>query len=149
MAFDILSDMNLTRGANQTLAGVTPNPSAAVDMKGWAALTAYLETGVVTDAGTASGFTMKLQHSDTLVGTDFADVPSDQVKVGGSVNVTDDADDTIVSGGIGYFGGKRYVRAVFTGTTDTDAVVHVMFLRGRSSSISRPVPTVGATVATT
>jgi hypothetical protein len=149
MAFDILSDFNLTRGPNQTLSGVTPNNSQAVDMKGFEALTAYLETGVVTDAGTADGFTMKLQHSDTLVGTSFEDVPAALVKVGGSVTVTDDADDTIVSGGIAYFGGKRYVRAVFTGTTDTDAVVHVMWLRGRSSSISRPVPTVGATVATT
>jgi len=149
MAFDILSDFNLTRGANQTLSAATPNASAAVDMKGWEALTAYLETGVVTDAGTAAGFTMKLQHSDTLVGTSFEDVPAALVKVGGSVTVTSDDDDTIVSGGIGYFGGKRYVRAVFTGTAGTNAVVHAMWLRGRSSSISRPVPTVGATVATT
>jgi hypothetical protein len=148
MPFDILSDLNLTRGANQTLSGVTPNASAAVDMKGWEALTAYLETGVVTVAGVA-GFTMKLQHSDSLVGSSFVDVPAALVKVGGSVTVAADTDDTLVSGGIAYLGNLRYVRAVFTGTTNTNAVVHVMFLRGRSSSISRPVPTVGATVATT
>lgn len=148
MAFDILSDLNLTRGPNQTLSGVTPNNSQAVDMKGWEALTAYLETGTVTVAGVA-GFTMKLQHSDTLVGSSFVDVPADQVKVRGSVTVTSDADDTIVAGGIAYFGNKRYVRAVFTGTTNTNAVAHVMWLRGRSSSISRPVPAVGATLATT
>jgi len=118
-------------------------------MKGWEALTAYLATGAFTDAGGAEGFTMKLQHSDTLAGDDFSDVTSDQIKVGGDVTVTSDDDDTIVKGGIGYFGGKRYVRAVITGSTGSNAVVYALFLRGRSSSISRPVTTIGATVATT
>jgi hypothetical protein len=146
-SIDIINDLNLTRGANQTLSGVTPNNSALIDMQGWEALTVYLETGAVTDAGTADGFTMKLQHSDTTAAADFVDCAAAEV-IGANVTVTSDTDDTIVKGGIGYRGDKRYVRAVITGTTDTDAAVHVLFLRGRSST-SRPVPTIGATTAAT
>ncbi len=145
--FDITSDLNLTRGANQTLSGVTPNNSALIDMQGWEALTVYLETGAVTDAGTASGFTMKLQHSDSTATGTFVDCTAAEV-IGDNLTVTAEADATKVIGGIGYRGAKRYVRAVVTGTTGTDAVVHMLFLRGRSTT-SRPVPTIGATTAAT
>lgn len=145
--FDIISDLNLTKGANQTLSGVTPNNSALIDMQGWSALSVYLSTGAVTDAGDANGFTMKLQHSDTTVAGTFVDCTADEI-IGANVQVTSDDDDSILKGGIGYRGGKRYVRAVITGTTGTNAVVYVQFLRGRSTT-TRPVPAIGATTAAT
>jgi len=148
MAFDIISDLNLTRGANQTIDSATPDNSAAIDMKGFEALTVYLRTGVVTAAGTG-GIAIKIQHSDTLTGASFEDVPAAQFKLGGAAVIESNDDDNKVIGALGYFGGKRYVRAVLTGAANSDAVVFVDFLRGRSSSISRPVPTIGTTTATT
>lgn len=148
MAFDILSDMNLTRAVNQTINSDTPAGSAAIDMKGFEALTVYLRTGAVTAAGTG-GIAAKIQHSDTLAAADFVDVPADQFKLGGAGEILSNDDDNKIMGAFGYFGGKRYVRGVLTGASNSNAVVHFDFLRGRSSSISRPVPTVGATVATT
>lgn len=144
---DGLSNTQIVRGLNQTLSGVTPNNSRAFDVRGFNTATFDLNTGVVTDAGTAAGFTMKLQHSDTLVGADFADVPASELLGGPTLAVTDDADDNIIKGSIGYVGSKRYVRAVFTGTTGTDAVVHVQGNFGKPHRA--PVARVGATFATT
>lgn len=153
MAFDIVSGLNNTRGALQTLSGTTPNGSAAIDMLGYEGLTVYLHTGTVTDAGTASGFTMVVQHSDTLVGTDFVTCTAAQLVPDSagltSLTVTADTDDDILIGGVGYRGGKRYVRALITGTTGTNAIVFVTFLRGAPSSASQQVATKGATSATT
>jgi len=117
---DLISNNNMTRGALQTLSGTTPNASALIDMQGFAGLTAYLLTGTVTDAGDTAGFTMKLQHSDSVVGTSFVDVPADEL-IGSTLSVTVDTQDDLVIGGIGYVGKNRYVRAVFTGTTGTNA----------------------------
>ena len=142
---DGLSNTQVIRGADQTLSGVTANASAAFDVRGFDTAVFDLETGVVTDAGTASGFTMVLQHSDTLVGTDFVAVPDGQFS--GTATVTDDASDKVIAGSIGYLGGKRYVRGVITGTTGTDAVVNV---RGNLGKPHRaPVTRIGATIATT
>lgn len=146
--FDILAGLNLTRGANQTLSGTTPNASALIDMQGWEGLAVWLATQTVTDAGDAAGFTMKLQHSDSTAAGTFVDVPADQVS--GALQVTADTDDNILAGGAGlrYTGSRRYVRALTTGTTGTNAVVYVLFLRGRPA-ISKPVPTIGVTTAST
>jgi hypothetical protein len=143
---DLLKNTTLVRGANQTLSGVTPNNSALIDTKGYSGLTVYLATGAVTDAGTADGFTMKLQHSDSTLGTSFVDVPADELN-GSTVSVLLDTDDNIIAGGIGYVGNKRYVRAVVTGTTDTDAVVNVIGHLGKPHQA--PAAEVGATVAAT
>lgn len=149
--YDLITELNLVRGANQTLSGTTPNASAAIDTQGYQGLVVYLQTHAVTDAGTASGFTMRLQHSDTLVGASFVDCTADDLlpNSGGTttVTVTSDTDDNINAGGIGYVGNRRYVRAVITGTTLTDAVVNVLFVRGRPHLA--PVATIGATTATT
>ena len=145
--YDILAGLNLTRGANQTLSGTTPNNSALIDMQGWEGLTAYLMAGTVTDAGDAAGFTMKLQHADVTTSGSFVDVPAENVS--GTLTVTSDDDDNKAIGGIRYTGNRRYVRAVITGTTGTNAVVYVMFLRGRPSSVSQPVTVIGATTAAT
>jgi hypothetical protein len=105
----------------------------------------------VTDAGAATGFTMKLQHSDTTVGTDFVDVPAAGLVAGLSgattVSVTLDTADNLIAGGVGYVGGKRYVRGVVTGTTGTDAIVNVLAVLGKPHRA--PATIVGATTDAT
>lgn len=149
MALDIYSGLNVTRNVNQTLSGTTANATALIDRQGYEALSVLLSTATVTDAGTASGFTMKLQHSDTTVATDFVDCASTEVFGNTTLTVTADTDDDKDIGLIGYRGGKRYVRAVITGTTNTDAVCVVRFLRGRPANASQPVTTIGSTTAST
>lgn len=149
MALDIYSGLNVTRNVNQTLSGTTANATAAIDLQGYEALSVLLSTATVTDAGTASGFTLKLQHSDTTVATDFVDCTSTEVFGNTTLTVTADTDDNKDIGILAYRGSKRYVRAVITGTTLSDAVCIVRFLRGRPSSASQPVTTIGSTTATT
>ena len=148
---DMISNQTIIRGAPQTLSGVTPNNSALIDRTDYSSLTVYLATDAVTDAGAAAGFTMKLQHSDTTVGTDFVDVPADGLVAGLSgattVSVTLDTADNIIAGGVGYVGGKRYVRGVVTGTTGTDAIVNVLAVLGKPHRA--PATIVGATTAAT
>jgi hypothetical protein len=145
---DFVSNIQEVRAPNQTLSGVTPNNSQAIDRRGFDALRISLQTGVVTDAGTADGFTMKLQHSDTLVGADFSDVPAIQmVNNVATVVVTSDDADTVTAGVLGYLGNRRYVRAVFTGTTGTNAVVHIHAMLGRPHRA--PTTPIGASLATT
>lgn len=144
---DMLSNTQRVRSASLTLSGVTPGVTSAFDRRGFDAMSVYLETGTVTDAGTAAGFTMKLQHSNTLVGTDFVDCAETDVIGGPTVTVTLDADDDKTIGGVGYIGGLRYVRAVFTGTTGTAAVAYASASLGRPHRA--PCTSVGAAVATT
>lgn len=143
---DLISNNNMTSGAPQTLSGTTPNASAAIDMQGFAGLTVYLQTGTVTDAGDTAGFTMKLQHSDSTLGTSFVDVPADEL-IGSTVSVTLDTQDNLTIGGVGYVGKSRYVRAVMTGTTGTNAVANALFHRGKPRVA--PVTAIGTTTATT
>lgn len=142
---DGLSNIQVRRGANQTLAGTTANNSQAFDVRGFSTATFDLHTGAVTVAGTG-GFTMKLQHSDTLEASDFADAPALQV-IGTAPVVDSDDDDNIIAGGLGYVGAKRYVRAVLTGTTDTNAVAFIVASMGKPHRA--PVDRVGAADATT
>ena len=148
---DMISNQTILRGAPQTLAGVTPNNSALIDRRGYSSVTVYLATDAVTDAGTAAGFTMKLQHSDTTVAGDFVDVPAAGLVAGLSgsttVTVTLDTADNVIAGGVGYVAGKRYVRGVFTGTTGTDAIVNVLAVLSKPSQA--PATIVGATTAAT
>ena len=143
---DGLSNTQVRRGANQTLSGTTANNSQAFDVRGFSTATFDLHTATVTDAGTASGFTMKLQHSDTLEASDFEDVPALQV-IGTAPVVDDDDNDNIIAGGLGYVGVKRYVRAVLTGTTGTNAVAFIVASLGKPHRA--PVDRVGAAQATT
>jgi hypothetical protein len=148
---DMISNQTILRGAPQTLSGVTANNSALIDRRGYSSVTVYLATDAVTDAGTSAGFTMKLQHSDTTVGTDFVDVPAAGLVAGLSgsttVTVTLDTADNVIAGGVGYVAGKRYVRGVVTGTTGTDAIVNVLAVLGKPSQA--PATIVGATTAAT
>lgn len=143
---DLISNMSLALAPPQTLSGVTPNNSALFDTRGYDALSVYILTGTVTDAGDATGFTMRLQHSDSTAAASFVDVPADQL-VGLNESVTADTDDNVISRGIGYLGIRRYVRAVFTGSTGTSAVVQALGVLGKPSRAPVPetVPTVAAT----
>jgi hypothetical protein len=152
--FDLISDLTEVLGAVQTLSGTTPNNSALFDTRGYGSVRISLETGTVTDAGTTAGFTLKLQESDTVVGTDFTDVAAaDILPAKGSsattITVTTDGANGIIAGTLGYVGSKRYVRAVLTGTTGTNATVQVRGLLGHPSSASGPVTSIGATTAST
>lgn len=153
MAVDIISEINLTHAAAQTLAGTTPNSSALIDMQGYEGLAVYVLTNTVTDAGTASGFTSVIQHSDTTAAASFVDCTAAQLipnSAGGTtLTVTSDTDDNVLVGGVGYRGGKRYVRVTTTGTSLTDAVVRVVFVRSKNASASAPLATTGSTTAAT
>ena len=147
--FDTVNDSSWVLLGKLTLSGTTPASTAAIDMQGFNALDIAVVNATVTDAGTAAGYTIKLQESDALVGSGFTDVAAADA-VGGvvSTTTTSDTDDDKIAGVLGYVGGKRYVRATGTGTTLTDAVVYIMGRRSRSG-LSRPNTVVGASTATT
>lgn len=143
---DMLSNQQLVIAAPQTLSGTTPNNSALFDTKGFDALTVYAVTGTVTDAGDAAGFSMKLQESDSTAAGTFTDVADDDL-LGADLTATLDTQDNVLLGGQGYRGNKRYVRAVFTGTTGTNAVVQALAVLGKPHRA--PVAATGSTTAAT
>jgi hypothetical protein len=147
---DLISNSTVVRGADQTLSGATPNNSALLDRRGYDGLAVYLQTGAVTVAG-STGFTMKLQHSDSTAAASFVDVPAAGVvpSNGGGVTVTAtlDTQDNAIIGGVSYVGGMRYVRAVITGSTGTNAIVNVLACMGKPHRA--PVAAVGVTTAAT
>lgn len=147
--FDTLNSSQALHMGKITLNGATSVASSLVDMQGFSALDVALLTGTISDAGTASGFTMKLQHSDTTVAGDFTDVAAaDAVNGAVSVTVTADTDDDKIVGRLGYVGGKRYVRVVATGTTLSAGDIHPIARLSRSS-LSRPNTAIGTATAAT
>lgn len=122
---DMKNNTAIAKAIQATLSGTTPSKGNIVDTLGYAAVTFAFMTGTVTDAGTASGFSFEIQHSDTTADADFAAV-SDTYLVGteAALTVTSDSADGVPVGVIGYVGGKRYVRCVVTGTNGTDAVIN-------------------------
>lgn len=153
MAYDTKNLLNVVRMGGATLSGTTPSNTSLVDMQGYEALTVLLTTGTVTDAGTTAGFTMKLQHSDTTAAADFVDCAATEIiptSAGATtLTVTSDDDDDKAIGSLGYRGGKRYVRAVVTGTTGTNAVYVAFGIRGANSSASAPVAAVTTATSAT
>jgi hypothetical protein len=132
--FDMKSGKSAALSANLTVANNTQN-TALVDMQGFNALTAIVNTGTITAAG--SGITFKLQHSDTTVAGSFEDVPAGQF-VGTATAVTLDTQDNVCLGSIGYVGNKRYVRLTAVGAASSNGVVFAQFVRERSG-VSSPV----------
>lgn len=122
---DMRSETTTAFGISATLSGVTPAAGNIVDVADYQAVTFLYQTGAVTDAGTADGFSVEIQESDTTAAADFTAV-ADIALVGleADLDVTDDTTDSVAVGSIGYIGTKRYVRAVVTGTTGTGAVVN-------------------------
>lgn len=143
--YDLKSDLTIAVGVNATLSGATPAAGNIVDLQGYAACAFAFFTGAVTDAGTTAGFTIKLQESDTTADSDFGDVATADHT--GTLTVTSDDDDTVPVGLIGYTGQKRYVRAVVTGTTGTNAVISGVAVLGKADY--GPADDVAANIAAT
>lgn len=132
--FDERNNKEFALGLSDTLSGTTASEGNIIDMQGFESLTYVAYTGIVTDAGTASGFSFEVQESDTTADADFTAV-ADADLLGSEADLTvtsDDADEQLI-GSIGYIGSKRYVRIVATGTTGTDAVVVVAAIKGHGA----------------
>lgn len=143
--YDLKSDLTIAVGINATLSGTTPSAGNIVDLQGYSACSFAFITGAVTDAGAAAGFTIKLQESDTTAAADFTDVAAADHT--GTLSVTDDTDDVVPVGQIGYTGQKRYVRAVATGTSGTNAVLSGVAILGKADY--GPSEDVAANIAAT
>jgi hypothetical protein len=132
-----------------TLSGTTPAASAWVDAQGYNDTTLVVVTRTVTDAGTAAGFTLTGQYSDTTAAADAADLTVDLMKGGAAVSLavtSDSADDAIV----GYLKPDalaQYFRVRAVGTTGTNAVVDVFAVQ--INAAQRPTTFVGTAVAAT
>lgn len=149
MKYDTVNDASWVVLGKLTLSGTSTVTTPLIDLAGYNAVDIAFLNATVTDAGTASGFTAKLQESDLTTAVSFTDVVAADA-VNGVVAVTTllDTDDDRLSGVLGYIGGKRYVRASATGTTLSDAVVYVMGRRSRSG-VARPNTIIGAATAAT
>lgn len=124
---DMISNKQVVHLGNLALSGTTPAASAWVDVKGFDAATIVLVNNTITDAGTADGFTATMQESDTTAAADATTVATgDTVGGANTIQVTADAADDSIGGGIGYKGGSRYVRLNVVGTTGTNADVSVV-----------------------
>ena len=146
--FDTVNDGSWVMAGKLTLSGTSTVTSSLIDMQGYNSLDIVFLNALVTDAGTASGFTAKLQESDTTAAVSFTDVAAADTPNGSaSVIVTlDNADDTI-AGVLGYVGNKRYVRVSATGTAASDAIQYI--LGRRSHAGSAPLTIIGASTAAT
>jgi hypothetical protein len=133
---DMRSVLSVGRSANLTVGNNTQS-TAACDMSGFESLTVVANTNTVTAFG--AGISFKLQHSNTLVGTDFVDVPAGEI-VGAADAVSADTQDDVIRGTIGYVGKRRYVRAQAVGSASANAAVNFFFVRGTNSTVSAPVP---------
>jgi len=145
---DMISNVSSVDMSTDTLSGTTPNASAWLDTQGFDGPAIEVLTGAVTDAGAAAGFTGTMQHSDTTADADAADVVAADASGGVfTVTVTDDADDNIIKGVVGYIGGKRYIRINYVGTTGTNAIVRTVGRLGKPHRA--PTTYVGTSVAAT
>jgi len=147
--FDEMNKTTVIHMGLVTLNGTAAVASSLVDMRGYNSLDITVATGTISDAGTASGWTIKMQESDTTVAGDFIDVAAaDAINGAVSATRTLDTDDDIVVARLGYVGRKRYVRVVATGTTNSAGAVHPIARLGRSG-LARPNTAIGAATAAT
>lgn len=147
--FDTVNSSSWVLLGKLTLSGTSTVTTSLVDLQGYNACDLAFINATVTDAGTASGFTVKLQEADVTTGTSFTDVATaDAVNGTVTTTTTADTDDDKLTAVLGYVGSKRYVRASATGTTLSDAVVYVLARRSRSG-LSRPNTIVGTATAAT
>lgn len=122
---DMRSETTMAFGISATLSGATPSKGNIVDVTDYQAATFLYQTGAVTDAGAAAGFVVEIQESDTTADGDFTAVAdADLVGVETDLTVTSDDDDSVGVGSLGYIGTKKYIRAVVTGSTGTNAIVN-------------------------
>lgn len=145
---DLRSNQQAVLGISDTLSGTTASKGNICDLQGFEGATLFLATGIVTDAGTASGFSFEVQESDDTADTNFTAVAdADLIGTEAALTVTsDDADEELI-GSIGYRGSKRYIRVVATGTTNTAAVVAGVWVKG--APVSAKVDPTAADIAAT
>jgi len=147
--FDTVNSSSWVLLGKLTLSGTSTVTTSLVDMQGYNALDVAFVNATVTDAGTASGYTIKLQECDTTAAASFTDVATTNgVNATVTTSTTVDTDDDKLTAVLGYVGGKRYVRASATGTTLSDAIVYVLARRSRSSTSRPNTIVVTATAAT-
>ncbi len=145
---DLRTNLVAAKGISATLSGTTPAKGNIVDLRGIKSATFVEQTGTVTDAGTASGFSTEIQESDTTVDGDFTAVAdADLIGLESELTVTSDSADDDIIGSIGYRGTKRYVRAVVTGTTGSNAVVNGVWIL--EPELRKPAAYIAADVAAT
>lgn len=146
--FDERNNAEYAGALIDTLSGTTKAEGPWIDMQGWEALTFTVSTGIVTDAGTASGFSFQVEESDTTADADATAVAdADLIGLESDLTVTDDTADEDFIGTIGYRGSKRYVRMTAVGTTGTDAAVTVHAIKRRG--LSEGTATIDAGTAAT
>lgn len=122
---DMISNKQAVFLGTVTVDSATEVASSFVDVRGFDACTLILKTNTVTAAGTG-GVTVTAQHGDDTTGAGAADIVAADA-IGGTISLAIDADgdDDQIIGGIGYAGGKRYVRMNFAGAADTDLTADV------------------------
>lgn len=123
---DMISNKQVVHLGNVAVSGTTPATSAYVDTRGFDAATIVVVNNTVTDAGTASGFTVTFQQSaDTTAGSAATVAAADAVGETTTITVTSDSADNAIAGAFGYKGIARYLGVTVTGTTNSDADISV------------------------
>lgn len=145
---DGLNNVQIVHLGNLALSGTTPAASAWVDTKGFDSVIIQIVANTVTDAGTASGFTLTAQEgADTTTVGASAVAALEMANGTQTITVTSDSADNTAAGGLGYLGNDRYFRVNGVGTTNTDADVSVIALCTRASIA--PPDLIGTSVAAT
>lgn len=145
---DMISNKQVVHLGNVSVSGTTPATSDYVDLRGYDAASIVVVNNTVTDAGTASGFTVTLQESADTAGASAGTVAAaDTVDGTTTVTVTSDSADNAVAGGMGYRGKERYVGITVTGTTGSNADISVLAVLNKPHRA--PTTFVGTAVART
>ena len=145
---DMLNNTQMVHLGNLSLSGTTPATSDYVDLRGFSAATIVVVANTITDAGTASGFTITLQESADTAGASAGTVAADEA-VNGTITLTetsDGADDTVI-GSFGYLGSDRYAGVSAVGTTGTAADLSIFAVLQKPHQA--PPTLVGTSVART
>ncbi|HEX2529819.1 MAG TPA: hypothetical protein VHL31_26450 [Geminicoccus sp.] len=103
--------------------------SDSVDLLDFGSATLVVNTGAIAGAG---DFTAKLQHSDTTTAGDFTDVAADALI--GSLPASLTANSVAK---VGYWGHRRYLRAVLTKNSGTSIAASAVLVKGYARN--RPV----------
>lgn len=114
--------------------------SAILDTSGYQSVEIDAIIGVLTGVTGSNYVVPTLQESNTVVGTDFADVAAASI-LGGFSKVDSTALDSVVQRA-GYIGTKRYLRVnfVYTGTGITVGIVGAVGILGRPSAAPAVAP---------
>jgi len=145
---DLVSNTQMVHLGNVLVSGTTAATSSYVDIKGYDGCTIVVVNNTITDAGTASGYTITLQESaDTAAASASTVAAADTVNEANTIAVTSDTADDAIAGKFGYLGGERYAGITVTGTTGSNADISVYAILGKPHTA--PTTFIGAAVART